>query len=250
MDEPQSQSQNYLNQQVPETVGFSSSEKTPVSFPELKKKGNDSPLGLVIIIVVLALILGSGGFLLYANKDSLPFISASPTPTPTPLLLRASPTPIEESVFTPTPEPVKADTVDKDTISINVLNGTGIAGEAKVMRDYLVTLGYSDIAVGNASRQDYVVTEIIYSTNVPEALINELVSGLQKKYQEVKSKKGIPSKGDIEIIVGYKKGYSPSPTATSTIRLSPTITPTNAERATSTLTPIPTKSATLTPKPS
>lgn len=248
MDKPQSQSQNYSSQQEFETVGFSS-EKTPVSFPELKKKEKNSPFGLIIIIVVLALILGGGGFMLYANKDSLPFISANPTPTPTPLLLKASPTPIEEITLTPTPEPVKADVVDKDTISINVLNGTGIAGEAKVMRDYLMTLGYSDITVGNASSQNYMITEIIYSTNVPEALINELVSGLQKKYQEVKSKKGIPSKGDIEIIVGYKKGYSPSPTATSTTRLSPTITPTKAVGVTSTLTPTPTKSLTPTSKP-
>ncbi|MCS7092033.1 MAG: LytR C-terminal domain-containing protein [Patescibacteria group bacterium] len=249
MEESQNQSQNYSQDQHFVSSGFSN-DKTPVSFPEPKKKDSNSPIGLIVIIVVLSLILGGGGFLIYANKDALPFIGAKQTPTPTPVSIRVSPMPTELTP-TPTPESVKADMIDKDSISINVLNGTGVPGEAKSVQDALLALGYSEVTIGNASKQDYVITEVLYSTSVPEAVVSEIVTELQKKYKEVKSKKGIPSKGDVEIIVGQRKGYSASPTpkkqSTSVLTPTPTLTKTITATATPSLTKTPTKTPSPTP---
>ncbi|MCX7928227.1 MAG: LytR C-terminal domain-containing protein [Patescibacteria group bacterium] len=247
MENLQSQSQPQSYSQHSSFVSADNTlNKTQVSFPEPKKKESGSFLGLILVIVVLSIILGGGGFLVYSNKEALPFIGfgSTLTPTPTPVSLRFSPTPFLEMTVTPTSvlDSVKADKLDKDSISISVFNGTKVPGEAKSLQEYLLNLGYSNVSIGNASRQDYIVTEVLYSKDVPDAIINEIIAKLQARYQDVRSSRGIPSKGDIEIILGYKKGYSPSPTVKKELNVSPT-------KGINTTSPTPTKVPTKTPTP-
>lgn len=67
--------------------------------------------------------------------------------------------PVEELQVTPTEEPSPTPTpeeFDRAELSVQVLNGSGISGEAGVMQTYLEDLGYEDIEVGNADSSDFV----------------------------------------------------------------------------------------------
>ncbi len=74
---------------------------------------------------------------------------AQPTPTAVP----ATPTPMP-----PTPTPTPA--IDRAEVRIQVLNGSGIAGKASDVKEFLREQGYEEILTGNASAFDYETTVI------------------------------------------------------------------------------------------
>ena len=103
-------------------------------------------LGLFLSI---ALILG-GSFLVIGQSGSLkvPFIS-SPSLTPTP-------TQVPSVTPTPTVDP----NLERTDVTLSVLNGTDKSGFARTAADELESLGYEDINVGNADKDDYPKTVI------------------------------------------------------------------------------------------
>lgn len=120
---------------------------------------------LLIMITVFALVLGLAGWLLYFNASgtlNLAFISTSPNVTPTP-----APT----SAPSPTPNP-------RATVSLEVLNGSGVSGAAGATGDDLAKLGYHIVTVGNAANQKYTESEVYTGENLgPDAeflLIDDL----------------------------------------------------------------------------
>jgi len=70
----------------------------------------------------------------------------------------------EEINSSPTPTSTPAVVVDRKVVSISVLNGTGITGEAAYLQDKLEALGYTDIKVANSSKQDYQKAMVTFST--------------------------------------------------------------------------------------
>lgn len=71
-------------------------------------------------------------------------ITTRPSPSPQPL--------------SPTTEPTPA--IDKKTIKIKVLNGSGIAGKASDVKTVLTAHGYQEVLTANADTFDYTTTEI------------------------------------------------------------------------------------------
>src|SRR3989344_3619400 len=53
---------------------------------------------------------------------------------------------------TATPTPVE---FDRASLSVQVLNGSGVSGEAGRMETYLSDLGYENTEIGNADNSDY-----------------------------------------------------------------------------------------------
>jgi hypothetical protein len=137
-------------------------EARPVAtevMPEIsvhKKSPMRSLIMWAIMLVVMSLVVG--GIILAANGKgiSLPAIMATPTPTPT-----STPTP------TPTPD---VSQLDRSVLSIQVLNGSGIAGEAGKMKDALEEKGYTVENTGNAETYDYETTEIFVKAESEEYL--------------------------------------------------------------------------------
>jgi len=99
-----------------------------------------------------------------------------PTPTPAPTI-EAIPTeepapteepqtsPTKKPTNTPTPKPTvnpvdKATGIDRSKLSIQVLNGSGTAGVGKKASDYLESLGYNVVQVGNADSFNFEKTTI------------------------------------------------------------------------------------------
>jgi hypothetical protein len=88
------------------------------------------------------------------------------------------------AITTPTPaitaEPTK--TVDLKKYEIEILNGSGVAGEASKQKDSLETAGFTISSIGNASNSDYKNTVIKAKTEVDKAFIAKLKSALESAF--------------------------------------------------------------------
>ncbi len=127
-----------------------------------------------------------------------------PTPTPQSMILETPmPTPTESS-----------ETADKKDLTVEILNGTGIAKEASVLQEKLKNLGYETIETGNANSKDYDIAQVTFYSTFPESLKKELVDMLEDTYTEVKQvDKTGESTIDVQIITGLRPGIS-RPSAT------------------------------------
>lgn len=112
-------------------------------------------LGIAILLLVAIIV---GGVLRAKNSPK------STVPTPTPV---ASPTPTPIPIATATPAPV-----DLTELSVQVLNGSGIAGQAGVVKDLLVEAGFDadNIKTGNADNYDYTKTIVSLNSSVPDSV--------------------------------------------------------------------------------
>jgi len=125
---------------------------------------------IFLIIVVGLLIFGitrifTGGA---GNEENdltpTPTIEAFPTEEPTPTE-DPDVTPTVGPTNSPTPRPTSnpvdsATGLNRSTLSIQILNGSGTAGAGKRASDLLENLGYNVIQVGNADTFDYTQTTI------------------------------------------------------------------------------------------
>lgn len=122
-------------------------EKSSLGYPDISvHKQSLSQVYLWAIGVLLVVVLIGWGIIWVSRKGgTFPISFVRQTPSPT-----ATPTP----VATPTPA------IDKKTISIEVLNGSGIAGVAGTMKTLLEEKGYTVSGTGNAKNYEYEKTEI------------------------------------------------------------------------------------------
>lgn len=194
-----------------------------------KKKKNIKRI--IVILLFLAVFAAGGWFLLkepifdedVSEESSLTELDTKEEPTSTPI---------------PTEIPV-----DKENVSIQILNGTGIAGEATYLQGKLRSLDYTEIEVGNAESQDNETTTVTFSSTLQEEIVDEITEELEKVYNKVTVKTSSSLEDDeIEIIVGLRKGQS-LPTAAPTNEPTPTTDPSVTQ------TPTPTPSPTVSPSP-
>jgi hypothetical protein len=204
--------------------------RTRVGFPQPKKEKNKGKGTLIfIILAILALVL-VGFWLVFGKGKGVEEMEEG----------MLTPSVFEEDSFSPSPIPTQVE-FDRDEISIQILNGSGISGAAGDLSDKMEDLGYSDIEVGNASNQDYETTNVTFSSSLPDEVVDEITEMLEDMYEDVDSETGSTDEYDIEIITGYPKDYSPTPTE----KPSATNTPTPTSSVTATVTP--TSSPTPTP---
>lgn len=119
--------------------------------------------------------------------------------------LTASPTPATED-FTQTPSPSPAAKLDLTKFSVNILNGSGIAGEAGKAKDLLTTAGFKVSGTGNASSYSFTKTIVKAKSSVDAAFVSKLVETLGKNYSVDKTQT-LPdsSTDDVQVVVGSTK---------------------------------------------
>ncbi len=149
--------------------------------------------GKVFFIVITLFLLGaiSGGFIYFQKGVNKPSINPTPTETP-----KITPT------ITKAPEEI----VNLKNISINVLNGSGISGEAGRVKDLLIKGGFDNdkIKTGNADSYDYSNINLSAKENISNKVLDIIKDTLKDKYKISKDIKTLneESNFDIEIIVG------------------------------------------------
>ncbi len=171
----------------------------------VKKK---SPLIIVIVIVAIAI---AGIFVLRKPKKT------------------------EQTIITPTEEKVQVSPteetaeIEKNTVKIQVLNGTGTPGQAGEAVSLLEDAGYdsSNIKTDNAEEFDTRTTEIAAKEGYSK-VASDIKKVLSSKFGKINISSSLAddSEYDIVITTGGKKYEEETPTPEETTEESPTETPT------------------------
>ena len=147
---------------------------------------------------------------------------------------------VETKELSPTPLP----TIDKETVKIQVQNGTGTPGQAGVVVKALVEAGYAadNIKTANAEKFDNSTTSITTRDNFEEIVadIESVLKSIFTKISVISPNLDKDSEYDIVIVTGGKIFEAATPTTSVTGSVSPTPSVTATPTPTPTLTPTPT----------
>lgn len=154
------------------------------------KKSSKQSIFIWAVVMIVAAITVGGGLLLFSNKSGIPSISLISKPTSTPI---------------PTAEPTQAPkpALNREDVSIEVLNGGGVVGAASKMKTFLEEKGYTVDNVGNTDEYNYDLTEILVKEN-NDSLFKLLESDLEEEYNLATSASILDEDSDFDaqIIVG------------------------------------------------
>jgi hypothetical protein len=201
-------------------------QQEPVGFPSHPIAPKNKRSGLIkwIIIAVIGLVLiGGAVFFVFSGGGSE---EENPSPTSSVDFIQTP-----QPTTLPTPSPAA---IDRKAIAVQVLNGTGIPGEAGALETLLGGLGYDDITTGNSS-STVSTTTMTYNSSVNQAAIAEITQLLEKTYQQVETKMSSTTGNyEISIVIGLRKGATPKPAASATSTPKATTKPSSSPSATST----------------
>ena len=146
------------------------------------------------IIIPTALLVGAlvGGLITYfsgvskLNKDEI---------APSPIASEAS-----TEVATPIASP--AGELKRDTLKIQVLNGSGVSGAAGKAQTYLEGLGYKDVVTGNAISSDFTETEISIK-NASKEYLDLLTTDLSKNYKVATGTSTLATTSKYDVVVTF-----------------------------------------------
>ncbi|MFH0749412.1 MAG: LytR C-terminal domain-containing protein [Candidatus Gottesmanbacteria bacterium] len=162
---------------------------SPVGYPDISVH-KKSPIKGVILwaLGVFAIVALIGFIIISASRGGIkmPEIGAKPTPT-----------------VTPAPTAVPTPIVDRKSLKVQVLNGSGIAGVAGTMKTLLEEKGYTVSGTGNAKTYDYANTEI-QVTAEKESFLSILQADLAGSYTIGSTAAGLKSSSlyDAVVIIG------------------------------------------------
>lgn len=173
------------------------------------KKGNRIFFIIVSLLIIGLIIFGATRLLGSRNKapeekpTPTPTAAVSPTDTPTP---EESPTP--EPSKTPTPKPTtnpidSATGLDRSKLSVEVQNGSGEVGVASRASDFLKSLGYRVVTIGNADNFGY-ENVVISVKSDSSTYLSLLKSDLAKQYTvgSTSASLSASSSADALVIIG------------------------------------------------
>jgi hypothetical protein len=172
---------------------FQKEEKQPSQvMPEISmhtKRRTPSLFLWAIGTVVACLVVGGALLLMSGKTGTLPSVVVVPTPTATPTVQT-------------TPTPAVSELV-KDAITIQVLNGGGVAGAATKMKNFLEDKGYTVSDTGNADSYTYENTEVLVKA-AKKAYLPLLESDLEDSYTLGTSAATLEDSEsyDVRVIVG------------------------------------------------
>lgn len=200
-------------------------EQRMVGFPEQSNKGESKNTKWIIAIIGVVLIVIIGLVFILMSPGGEDKSSATPTPSSDSLktLPTNTPDPTQAPAATPTSAPA-----NREDISIEVLNGTGKVGDAGYLQGELEDLGYEDVTAANAEDQNQDQTTAIFSTDLEQSYVDEIVDRLKELYEDVRVRKQSLSDVDVRITTGSRKqsaSADSTPASTPTPDSSPAATP-------------------------
>lgn len=200
------QVQQDSNSVISDPVGFPAASSAP------KKKSKMWIIVLILFVIAIAVIT----FIVFKGSRQTTDDTQSLSPTSLPVTDdNSSPTP----EATPTPA-----AVSKGSLKVQVLNGTGVAGEAAFLQTKLKNLGYTNVDTGNAT-ETTTTTTVAFGSSVSQDVITEITALLKKTYTNVVTSSTAPDGFDIQVTVGSRSGAATSATTAPSASASPTATP-------------------------
>lgn len=187
---------------------------------ESSGKGKSKKMLFLLVILAIGLL---GAFLIFKGATSEG--EEEPTPSPTSNNFIRTPEPGGETGSEGETEP--AEEVDKADISIQVLNGTGISGEASFLQAKLNSAGYKDIKAANASSTNNESAIVAFASAVPKSVVDEITKLLEDNYNDVTTSTSVSTTNDVVITTGLRSGQTLKPASSPAASASPTASPSN-----------------------
>ena len=147
-----------------------SSQPDPI--PEGEEGRKNIRKQLILLILSLFLLAGSAGyFLLWSQTIANPWFKKAEPLHPKPTAGAGSPT---VSQPTPTTNPL----ADKSTIKIQILNGSGVEGQAGKLSNLLGGAGYSNVTIGNTDNLKQ-RTIIVYNKLLQKDMLTDITETIK-----------------------------------------------------------------------
>lgn len=162
----------------------------------------------LLLVFVLALLIGGGsvaGFFYFFNPYKQTSTSESPDETPS-AVTQETPTPMVNEGSTAS-DSAKMEEVDASKLAVQILNGSGVGGQAGVVRDLLSKAGFVTFDVGNATSYDYKTTDVQIKEGTSVKVFEKIKDALAEEGYTVAEDTALPedSEYDVVIVVGSKK---------------------------------------------
>jgi hypothetical protein len=117
--------------------------------------------------------------------------------------VQPTPTVLPTRVPTPTSVATVSATLKKEDIHIEVLNGSGVAGQATVIKNALEDHGFSLIDTGNAPGEVVTISSVTFSATVSQAIQTEVLQLLKESLSSINTQQVATQDGyDMQIITG------------------------------------------------
>jgi len=100
--------------------------------------------------------------------------------TPKKLPVKVLPTITPKPTITTTPVSSPSAKLDKSDITIEVLNGSGIAGQATIIKNSLIDAGFIKIDTGNTEGETVSQSKVVFSSSVSLSFQEEIMQKLKK----------------------------------------------------------------------
>lgn len=191
-------------------------EGTAFSYSSQPKKNNKIMLYATVGVIVVVVLL-SGYFL---------------TRQPEKVEEKKSVTTVTTENKAPSPIPTEKPKIEKSSVKIQVINGTGTPGQAGLVVKALEDAGYDpdNIKTGNADKYDNTTTTIEARENFKD-IIKDIEDNLKSTFDKITVKTinlDKDSEFDIVIVTGGKifEAVTPTASVTVTVTATPTSTPT------------------------
>ncbi|TSC66338.1 MAG: Uncharacterized protein CEO21_206 [Microgenomates group bacterium Gr01-1014_80] len=156
-----------------------------------KPQKNGSPLTAIVIFIFVLLIISGLTFeaiKLGVIKNPVPYlknlVGGDSKKAPEKKVSQEGTSSAEEKSSSHSAS-LPGDAWERGDAKVQVLNGSGVAGQAAKVRDILVELGYDEanIELGNATGSGETV--VIFSKKVPGEIRDELIAELEKTFADV-----------------------------------------------------------------
>jgi len=185
--------------------------KTPVSeehttLPlemEAKPKKEGLPWGIMVVAFLIGLTLGAGliGGIFYYKSNALDKLTDEESVNTNEEFKMDE----DQVVETPAPDSMVEEKTDLTKLKVQILNGSGIKGEASKVEDLLADLEFESIETGNAQSYDFEDTEVALKENLKDNVFD----GIEEKLSAYSVKKADDLKDDFDydvvITVGSTK---------------------------------------------
>src|SRR3989344_4360136 len=148
-----------------------------------------------ILLVVLIIIAGLS-FVFIRQKKS----KDSPKEETAIAQTSPKPTPSEESTAA-----AEIEEISKEDLKIQILNGTGVAGQAQDLADLLKSDGFGDVTLSNSPTTDNTQAKVSFKDRVPQTIRSNLTQKLEEIFETVQVETLMESGFDIKITTGKLK---------------------------------------------
>jgi len=159
---------------------------------------------VVIVLAIVILIASAGGVWYFFMKDNQQerAVDASKTPAVVEEKMEATEGAVkkEESKDEAATEETKIEDADLADYKVQVLNGSGTAGEAGVVEGLLEDAGFEGVDTGNADSYDYEDTQVQLKDKTAKAVYTAIEDALSDDYN-VKKGDSLNEDSDFDVVV-------------------------------------------------